>query len=78
MKVRDLHERVAAHLPLADVVHRSRTEGQPDVLHFAGLQQVVTVAPLLLQFGLDGGDFLLELGQLSARDGDILSTKWAE
>lgn len=52
------------YLSLADIVHCSGTKRQPDVLHFAGLQQVVTVAALLLQFGLDGSDLLLELSQL--------------
>ena len=55
------------YLSLADIVHCSRTKRQPDVLHLAGLQQVVTVAALLLQLGLDGCDLLLELSQLPGR-----------
>lgn len=52
------------YLSLADIIHCSRTKRQPDILHFAGLQQVVTVTALLLQFGLNGSDLLLELSQL--------------
>lgn len=55
------------HLSLADVVHRPRAKRQPDVLHLAGLQQVVAVAAFLLQLGLDGCHLLLQLGQLPAR-----------
>ena len=52
------------HLLLADVVHGSGLEWQPDVLHLAGLQQVVPVAALLFQLRLDGRHLLLQLGQL--------------
>lgn len=58
---------MSSYFSLADIIHGSRAKRQPDVLHLAGLQQVVAVTALLLQFGLDGGDLLLELGQLSGR-----------
>lgn len=55
---------VFPYLSLTDVVHCSRVKRQPDILHFASLQQVVTVAALLFQFSLNGSHLLLELSQL--------------
>lgn len=58
---------IDVYLSLVHVVQRSGEKRQPDVLHLAGLQQVVTIAPLLLQFGFDSRHFLLQLRQLSVR-----------
>lgn len=55
---------VCVYLSLADVLHGSGAERQPDVLHLTGLQQVVTVTAFLLQLGLNGRHLLLKLGQL--------------
>lgn len=58
---------INVYLSLVDVIQCSREKRQSDVLHLTGLQQIVTVAPLLLQFGFDSSHFLLQLSQLSAR-----------
>lgn len=57
----------AVYLSLADIVHCSRPKRQPDILHLAGLQQIVTITALLLQLGLDSCHFLLQLSQLPER-----------
>lgn len=58
---------IIVYLALVDVIQCSGEKRQPDVLHLTGLQQIVTVAPLLLQFGFDSSHFLLQLSQLSTR-----------
>lgn len=58
---------ISVYLSLVHLIQCSGEKRQSDVLHLTGLQQIVTVAPLLLQFGFDSSHFLLQLGQLSAR-----------
>jgi len=67
---------VFMYLSLADVIHCSRAKWQPDILHFAGLEQVVAVTALLLQFGLNGSHLLLKLGQLPGKKFSIKIANW--
>lgn len=62
-----MFSRPMRYLFLTDVIHRSRAQGQSDVLHLTGLQQIVSVTAFLLQFGLNGGHLLLQLRQLPNR-----------
>lgn len=57
------------YLLLADVIHGTLGEGKLDVLHLAGLQQVVAVTTLLLQFGFNGSHLLLQVSHLSVDSG---------